>query len=158
MQLTACTVIALASLASVAATPLAKRDPWAPVIILPNEKTASVAASRPSKMDIWSPPIILPNENTVWRIGDLVNVTWDNSNPPQDFTDPCVIQLNDPVTGPIPPEKYGVLSSGFDLKLGWAEVDVPWYGIEPGEYTITLFGDDSNRSPVFRIIAREEKV
>ncbi|EEB86779.1 hypothetical protein MPER_16137, partial [Moniliophthora perniciosa FA553] len=89
------------------------------------------------KRDTWAPPIILPDEKTVWRIGDLVNVTWDNSNPPATISNPSAIQLNDPATGPIPPYEYGILSQGFDLRLGFAEVDVPWYGIEPGEYTIT---------------------
>ncbi|KAK7034711.1 hypothetical protein VNI00_012118 [Paramarasmius palmivorus] len=50
---------------------------------------ATFASASPLEKRItWAPPIILPDENTVWRIGDLVNVTWDNSNPPEPVTNP----------------------------------------------------------------------
>ena len=39
------------------------------------------AAALPSikllqKRDVWSPKIVDPKVGTVWRVGDLVNVTW----------------------------------------------------------------------------------
>ncbi|KAL0571365.1 hypothetical protein V5O48_010603 [Marasmius crinis-equi] len=103
----------------------------------------------------WNPPILSPNETTVWRIGDLVNVTWDLSEIPQDLTEfTGTIQLNNE-KGPL--ADIGFLSEGFDLRVGFAEVDVPWYDVPPGKnYSITLFGDSGNRSPQFEIIAREE--
>ena len=35
---------------------------------------ASLVAAAP--LDVWDPPIISPNKNTVWKIGEVTNVTW----------------------------------------------------------------------------------
>ncbi|KAK1224205.1 hypothetical protein PQX77_012905 [Marasmius sp. AFHP31] len=103
----------------------------------------------------WNPKIISPDESTVWRIGDLVNVTWDLSDMPEDLSSPTgTIQLNNE-KGPM--MNIGFLSEGFDIRAGFAELDVPWYDVPAGKnYTITLFGDSGNRSPLFEITAREE--
>ncbi|KAJ8092646.1 hypothetical protein PM082_006974 [Marasmius tenuissimus] len=103
----------------------------------------------------WNPNITSPDASTVWRIGDLVNVTWDLSDMPQNLSSPTgSIQLNNE-KGPM--MNIGFLSDGFDIRAGFAEFNVPWYDVPAGKnYTITLFGDSGNRSPRFEIIAREE--
>ncbi|THV03951.1 hypothetical protein K435DRAFT_774605 [Dendrothele bispora CBS 962.96] len=102
--------------------------------------------------DVWVPRIISPDSTTVWTMGQTVNVTWDNSNPPAVITKGSAVALN---KADIPIPKYnqpgGFLAEDFDLLTGFVEVTVPTDLESADDYSITLFGDSGNRSPMFTI-------
>ncbi|KAI0273486.1 hypothetical protein BC834DRAFT_816913 [Gloeopeniophorella convolvens] len=95
--------------------------------------------------DVYVPPITYPHEGTVWKVGDHHNVTWDNTNPPKQITNPVgriLLRKGDLTTSTV-------LASNFSILLGRIEVEVP--EVTPGDYTLVLFGDSGNFSPVFKI-------
>jgi hypothetical protein len=47
-----------------------------------------------------------------------------------------------------------VLADAFDPRKGHVEVTVPW--VREGNYTLVLFGDSGNYSPVFSILGGPE--
>ncbi|ESK90214.1 hypothetical protein Moror_7728 [Moniliophthora roreri MCA 2997] len=107
------------------------------------------AASPPVRRDIWNPKIISPDENTVWVLGTKVNVTWDTSDAPELISGGSAIQLNKADV----PTDLPYLLQGFDLRVGWVEIDVPQ--VNPGnDYSITLFGSSGNRSKKFGVSAQ----
>ncbi|KAJ8092642.1 hypothetical protein AAF712_005839 [Marasmius tenuissimus] len=112
---------------------------------------ASLSNASPiGQRDVYVPPIISPDAYTEWVVGTVVNVTWDNSNPPTMIGNRASVQLNKANPSSI----VGTLVRDFDLRTGWVEVTVP--NVEPAEdYIITLFGDSGNRSPPFSIVANE---
>lgn len=40
------------------------------------------------KRDVYAPPVTYPHAGTVWKVGQTHSVTWDNSNPPKQITNP----------------------------------------------------------------------
>ena len=40
------------------------------------------------KRDVYVPPVLYPHSGTVWKVGQTYSVTWDNSNPPHQITNP----------------------------------------------------------------------
>ncbi|KAK1224202.1 hypothetical protein PQX77_012902 [Marasmius sp. AFHP31] len=112
---------------------------------------ASLSNASPiGQRDVYVPPIISPDTYTEWVVGTVVNVTWDNSNPPASISNGASVQLNKANPSSI----VGTLVRDFDLRAGWVEVTVP--NVEPADdYIITLFGDSGNRSPPFSIVANE---
>jgi len=99
------------------------------------------------KRDVYVPPVLYPTADTVWKVGVKHSVSWDNSNPPQNITNP---------TGKIQLRKGDrtlpqVLASGFPIVSGKTQITVP--NVEPGDdYRIVLFGDSGNFSPEFKIV------
>lgn len=109
-------------------------------------------ASPIGQRDVYVPPIISPDASAKWVVGTVVNVTWDNSNPPALIGNKASVQLNK--ANPL--SIVGSLVRDFDLRAGWVEVTVP--NVEPADdYSITLFGDSGNRSPLFSIVAPESE-
>lgn len=96
--------------------------------------------------DVYSPLVLYPNASTIWKVGTIYNVTWDNSNAPKDITNSVgKIQLRK--GGQTLPE---VLAEGFDILSGIHEIQVPQ--VTPGsDYSIVLMGDSGNFSPEFEI-------
>jgi len=96
--------------------------------------------------DVYAPPVLYPNASTIWTVGSKYNVTWDNSNPPKQITNPVGrIQLRKGNTT-LPQ----VLASGFNITSGRQEIQVP--NVQPGsDYCIVLMGDSGNFSPLFKI-------
>jgi len=105
--------------------------------------------------DVWAPEITEPDSETVWLAGELVTVTWDTSDPPQNPTGTkgklLLGRLED--NGDDEDEHLDVahpLAYGFDMTDGKVRVRVP--NVEPGnDYIVVLIGDSGNRSPLFTI-------
>lgn len=97
-------------------------------------------------LDIFDPRIISPNAHTVWVAGKVETVIWDTSNAPVNISNGAAVVLNS-AAGPLSPN----LATGFDLRSGSVNVTVPI--VPPDRYSITLFGDSGNRSPMFKILA-----
>jgi hypothetical protein len=98
------------------------------------------------RRDVYVPPITYPTASTVWKKGQVHNVTWDVSDPPAQITNKIGrIQLREGgLTTPL------ILADGFDILLGSIEVTVPWV-ITGSDYQLVLFGDSGNFSPEFTI-------
>ncbi|KAK1231740.1 hypothetical protein PQX77_005123, partial [Marasmius sp. AFHP31] len=94
---------------------------------------ASLSNASPiGQRDVYVPPIISPDAYTEWVVGTVVNVTWDNSNPPASISNGASVQLNKANPSSI----VGTLVRDFDLRAGWVEVTVP--NVEPADdYIIT---------------------
>jgi len=105
-----------------------------------------VGAAPLAVRDVYVPPITYPHAGAVWKIGSSHNVTWDNSNPPQEITNPdgvIVLRKGDRTTNTI-------LASDFKVVSGHVMVQVP--KVQPGkDYSLVLFGDSGNFSPQFTI-------
>ncbi|KAH9043376.1 hypothetical protein EDB85DRAFT_941785 [Lactarius pseudohatsudake] len=105
-----------------------------------------VAAAPLAVRDVYVPPITYPHDGTVWTIGSVHNVTWDNSNPPQQITNPngvIMLRKGDRTTDIV-------LASDFKVVTGRVTVKVP--NVQPGSnYSLVLFGDSGNFSPQFTI-------
>ncbi|KAG7092984.1 hypothetical protein E1B28_009283 [Marasmius oreades] len=100
--------------------------------------------------DVYVPHITSPNTSTIWTVGSMVNVTWDTSDAPTQIGNRASVQLNEGADF----SNLGKLAQDFDLRAGFVEVKVP--NVDPAsEYSITLFGDSGNRSPLFSIVAPE---
>jgi hypothetical protein len=105
-----------------------------------------VGAAPLAVRDVYVPPITYPHAGTVWKIGTSHNVTWDNSNPPQEITNPdgvIVLRKGELATNIT-------LASNFKVVNGHVTVQVP--KVQPGtDYSLVLFGDSGNFSPLFTI-------
>ncbi|ESK95823.1 hypothetical protein Moror_12435 [Moniliophthora roreri MCA 2997] len=103
-----------------------------------------------AKRDVFVPPVLYPHAETVWRVGDLHNVTWDTSNPPAQITNQngsIVLAKN----GRLLLNNPGYLAKGFPILNGRQEIQVP--NVEPGDdYTIVVFGDSGNHGERFTIV------
>ncbi|KAJ3554890.1 hypothetical protein NM688_g2871 [Phlebia brevispora] len=107
---------------------------------------SAAPTATPEKRDVYSPPVLYPHAGTVWYSGQTHNVTWDNSNPPQNISNRAIIELRWNNQGlPI------VLAHDFDLRAGRVEVQVPEV-VTSDVFGITLFGDGGNWSQNFTII------
>ncbi|KAJ3553372.1 hypothetical protein NM688_g3645 [Phlebia brevispora] len=113
--------------------------------------SAFVGLASAAALDVWIPQITQPKACFVWTVGSVQIVIWDTSAQPAEVTNPI---------GTIFLAKNGILdldhplASDFPLTQGWQNVTVP--KVAPGdEYTIVLYGDSGNDSPVFRIIPDE---
>ncbi|KAG6873800.1 hypothetical protein C0995_011025 [Termitomyces sp. Mi166 len=106
------------------------------------------AVNTRAALDVFVPPIIVPNASTVWVVGCVETVKWNTSNAPENISNGAAVALKPESSGPIT-----ILAMGFDLRAGCVDVTVP-EDVTPGEYTITLFGDSGNISPVFNIVAQ----
>ncbi|KLO16785.1 hypothetical protein SCHPADRAFT_887532 [Schizopora paradoxa] len=106
-----------------------------------------------SKRDVWAPRILEPEAGTVWRVGEEVNVTWSTANPPKQITnEKGLVALRTPhgfVAG-----RGGLgepLAANFSLFDGHVLVQVP--ELPAGDdYSVVLFGDSGNESPLFKIV------
>ncbi|KAJ6492521.1 hypothetical protein C8R47DRAFT_1044578 [Mycena vitilis] len=100
--------------------------------------------ARPS--DVFVPPVLTPTAGEVWTVGSQQNVTWDVSDPPVSITNKVgMIMLRKAgLTTPL------VLGNGFNILDGTFEVTVPEV-VSGTDYSIVLFGDSGNFSPVFTI-------
>jgi hypothetical protein len=105
-----------------------------------------VGAAPLAVRDVYVPPITYPRAGTVWKIGSNHTVTWDNSNPPQEITNPdgvIVLRKGNLATNIT-------LASDFKVVNGHVTVQVP--KVQPGnDYSLVLFGDSGNFSPQFSI-------
>ncbi|KAF7798841.1 hypothetical protein EIP86_010067 [Pleurotus ostreatoroseus] len=101
-------------------------------------------------LDVWNPPITSPTAHSAWPVGSTQNVTWDTSTKPAQVTNPIgkIVLAKD---GTLDDENP--LASGFQLTDGWHLVTVPPDTVPGDDYTIVVFGDSGNNSPVFRILA-----
>ncbi|KAL0953234.1 hypothetical protein HGRIS_004487 [Hohenbuehelia grisea] len=101
-------------------------------------------------LDVYVPLITWPIEGTVWSTGSTYNVTWDVSKPPKQITNK---------KGKVVLSKGGVLdyahplADGFDILDGKVDVTIPSNTSVGQDYTVVLFGDSGNNSPVFNIVA-----
>ncbi|KAI0055748.1 hypothetical protein BV25DRAFT_1873032 [Artomyces pyxidatus] len=107
---------------------------------------AAAPLARLQSRDVYTPPVLYPHAGTVWKVGARHNVTWDNSDPPVNITNPIgqiLLRKGDfTLDGP--------LASGFNLTAGRVEVTVPH--VKPGhDYVIVLFGDSGDWSHKFTI-------
>ncbi|KAI0328378.1 hypothetical protein GY45DRAFT_1222498, partial [Cubamyces sp. BRFM 1775] len=107
---------------------------------------AAVPVAEMEKRDIWDPQLLYPHAGTVWYKGQTHNVTWDNSNPPSNLTNPVGMILLKAGTTATPL----ILADGFSILDGRVEVTVPWV-LEANDYSLVLFGDSSNVGPQFTI-------
>ncbi|RDB22175.1 hypothetical protein Hypma_010613 [Hypsizygus marmoreus] len=98
-----------------------------------------------SALDVFVPPITKPDAQTIWTVGHVESVIWDASDAPANISNRASVILN-----PVIPGVRLNLTSGFDLRTGLVEVTVP--DVDSGQYTITLFGDSGNISPIFHIV------
>ncbi|KAI0258949.1 hypothetical protein BC834DRAFT_834368 [Gloeopeniophorella convolvens] len=108
--------------------------------------SAGKATPRVFARDVYAPTITSPRVGTVWKIGTEQTVTWDNSNPPVQITNPIghILLLKGGVNTNI------TLASCFNIVLGSIGVTVP--NVTPGrDYSIVLFGDSGDISPDFTI-------
>lgn len=105
-----------------------------------------VGAAPLAARDIYVPPITYPTLGTLWKIGANHTVTWDNSNPPPEITNPdgvIYLRKGNQTTDII-------LASDFKVVNGHVIVKVP--KVQPGnDYCLVLFGDSGNFSPQFTI-------
>ncbi|VDC00313.1 unnamed protein product [Peniophora sp. CBMAI 1063] len=108
--------------------------------------SAYVALASAAALDVFVPKITSPTASTVWKSGALETVTWDTSNAPAQISNSGSIVLSD---DGLP---MATLASGFDLRSGSQDVTVP-ENLAGTHYTITLYGDSGNVSPVFEITA-----
>lgn len=94
--------------------------------------------------DVYSPKVLYPHSGTVWYSGQRHNVTWDNSNPPQNISNRAfIIMRQNNIEIPV------VLAKDFSLRTGRVEVTVP--DLITGYYSIVLFGDSGNWGDNFLI-------
>ncbi|KAJ6478105.1 hypothetical protein C8R47DRAFT_1075096 [Mycena vitilis] len=114
--------------------------------------------------DVFVPPVLTPTAGEIWTVGSQQNVTWDVSDPPVNITNKqgLILLRKAGLTTPRahPPPSivrtgltvYNavILGNGFDILDGTFEVTVPDV-LEGTDYSITLFGDSGNFSPVFTI-------
>ncbi|KAI0656573.1 hypothetical protein C8Q70DRAFT_1010140 [Cubamyces menziesii] len=108
---------------------------------------AAVPVADMEKRDVWDPQLLYPHAGTIWYKGQTHNVTWDNSNPPSDLTDPVGLILLKAGSTATPL----ILADGFNILDGRVEVTVPWV-LEADDYSLVLFGDSSNVGPQFTIL------
>ncbi|KAJ7646232.1 hypothetical protein B0H17DRAFT_876888, partial [Mycena rosella] len=95
--------------------------------------------------DVFVPPITFPTAGTVWASKTQQNVTWDASGAPPSISNEALLFLRkDTTTAPF------ILAKGFDLRTGSLEITVP-YVLADDDYSLVLFGDSGNFSPVFTI-------
>ncbi|KAI0301171.1 hypothetical protein B0F90DRAFT_1618339, partial [Multifurca ochricompacta] len=102
------------------------------------------------KRIVVSPHITNPTRSTVWKVGDKVTVTWDNSTipPPGNFTGQLLLGFltsdseNLDVSNP--------LATSFPLSSGAVQITVPDVQFRTN-YIVVLFGDSGNASPQFTI-------
>ncbi|KAF9261186.1 hypothetical protein L218DRAFT_961661 [Marasmius fiardii PR-910] len=103
-----------------------------------------------TQRDVYVPRITSPNASTVWTAGSKVNVTWDTSDAPAQIGNRASVELHKA----SPFANLGKLVQDFDLRAGFVEVTVP--NVQPAsDYSITLFGDSGNISPLFSIVVPE---
>ncbi|KAF8275168.1 hypothetical protein EI94DRAFT_1560584, partial [Lactarius quietus] len=99
--------------------------------------------------DVYVPRVTYPSTGCIWKIGTSYNVTWDNSNPPQEITNPdgvIYLRKGDLITD----SAWAILASDFKVVKGHVTVKVP--KVQPGnDYSLVLIGDSGNFSPQFTI-------
>ncbi|KAF9469378.1 hypothetical protein BDZ94DRAFT_377838 [Collybia nuda] len=105
---------------------------------------AQGVAIRRAALDVFVPTILQPCGNTTWTMGKVETVSWDTSDAPEHISNGASVVLNG----------VGVLAKGFSLRDGKVNVTVPH--VNPGKYTITLFGDSGDVSPEFDIVSYED--
>ncbi|KAH8099654.1 hypothetical protein BXZ70DRAFT_942748 [Cristinia sonorae] len=99
-----------------------------------------------SKKDVFVPTILEPTASTVWKTGEVRNITWDTSNAPAQITNRLglvLLRFGD-ITAPL------ILAKGFDILDGTVSVTVPRVE-KRTDWSIVLFGDSGNFSPQFEI-------
>jgi len=105
-----------------------------------------VGAAPLAVRDVYVPHLTSPHNGATWKIGTSHNVTWDNSNPPQEITNPdgvIYLRKGDETTNIV-------LASNFKILDGHVTVKVP--NVQPGnDYCLVLFGDSGNFGPQFTI-------
>ncbi|KIJ62574.1 hypothetical protein HYDPIDRAFT_30179 [Hydnomerulius pinastri MD-312] len=106
-------------------------------------------SARLQARDVFVPPVLYPHAGTVWYVGQYHNVTWETKDAPVNITNSKgMIYLRN--NGLI--EMNEELASGFNILDGRVEVHVP--NVPAGNnYSIVLFGDSGNYSPIFTILA-----
>jgi len=108
---------------------------------------AGAAAAVPvlKKRDVFVPPVLYPTTGTVWTKGETHTVTWSLADAPVNITNKYgeILLRQGDLTTPV------ILANNFSILDGQVEIVVPW--VEPGNYSIVLFGDSGNFSPEFTI-------
>ena len=105
--------------------------------------------------DVYAPPITSPTAQTVWTIGEMATVTWDNSHKPVNVTNKNGrVVLYHPY-GERGHKFVAELANNIDMEhatsVSFKVPPVELYGKPAANYTITLFGDSGNQSPDFLI-------
>ncbi|KIK67385.1 hypothetical protein GYMLUDRAFT_37498 [Collybiopsis luxurians FD-317 M1] len=99
------------------------------------------------KRDVFVPQILSPKGGESWVVGQTQSIIWNVSSPPAQITNPV---------GQILLRKGGstqnvTLAGNFSILAGNVSFIVPC--VTPDDdYSIILFGDSGNLSPVFSIV------
>jgi len=115
--------------------------------------SASALKASSLKRDVWTPRILEPEAGAVWKVGEEVNVTWSTANPPKQITNENgLVALRTPTGFVAGRGGFGEpLAANFSLLLGHVLVQVP--ELPAGDdYSVVLFGDSGNESPLFKIV------
>jgi len=108
---------------------------------------AGVHASPIEPRSVWTPHIKYPHRGTVWHIGEAHNVKWIIDDCPPTLTNP-VGEVRLRKNGNTLPEP---LAAAFDLRSGSIAIQVPNVP-PGDDYQLVLFGDSGNFSPSFTIL------
>jgi len=97
--------------------------------------------------DVFVPEILTPKEGDTWVIGTQTQVTWNVSSPPAQITNPIgqILLRKGELTQNV------TLAGNFSILAGNVSFIVP--SVTPDDdYSVVLFGDSGNFSPVFSIV------
>ncbi|KAJ4497100.1 hypothetical protein C8R41DRAFT_736494, partial [Lentinula lateritia] len=101
--------------------------------------------------DVYVPEILTPIAGDTWVIGNTESVTWNVSSPPAQITNPVgqiLLRKGDLTQNGM----CMTLAGNFSILTGNVSFIVP--SVTPDDdYSIVLFGDSGNFSPVFSIVA-----
>jgi len=101
-----------------------------------------------TQRDVWTPAVITPTTGTTWTAGKTYTVTWDNSSPPTQITNPngqIYLRQGDAT-------QSSPIAQGFALSAGEVNVTVPTNVTAGDDWRVVLFGDSGNWSNVFSIV------
>jgi len=100
--------------------------------------------------DVYVPEILTPVAGETWVIGSETQVTWNVSSPPAQITNPVgqILLRKGNLTQNL------TLAGNFSILAGNVSFIVP--SVTPdNDYSVVLFGDSGNFSPVFSIVAND---
>ncbi|KAJ3896311.1 hypothetical protein GG344DRAFT_36976 [Lentinula edodes] len=98
--------------------------------------------------DVFVPEILTPIAGDTWVTGNTESVTWNVSSPPAQITNPVgqILLRKGDLTQNV------TLAGNFSILAGNVSFIVP--SVTPDDdYSVVLFGDSGNFSPVFSIAA-----
>jgi hypothetical protein len=98
--------------------------------------------------DVFVPEILTPEAGDSWVIGETQSVTWNVSSPPAQITNTVgqILLRKGERTQNV------TLAANFSILAGNVSFIVPPVTPDDG-YSIVLFGDSGNFSPLFSIVA-----